>query len=120
VRPYLGEAAVAVAPLRVARGVQTKVLEAMAMGLPVVASPKAHEGLDAQPGRDLVVADDPDVVAAATVQLLRTPAMRHDMGRAARTFVETHHDWTASMAILDTVLTDMMRGPAVLVEAKQL
>jgi sugar transferase (PEP-CTERM/EpsH1 system associated) len=110
VRPYLSEAAVAVAPLRVARGIQNKVLEAMAMRLPVVASPKAHEGLDAQPGRHLVVAEDVRAFVEATVRLLRTPALREETGKAARAFVERHHSWTAALGVLDTVVADVMRS----------
>lgn len=118
VRPYLGDAAVAIAPLRVARGVQNKVLEAMAMGLPVVVSPKAHEGLEARPGQHLCVAEDADAFVEVTVKLLRTPELRAGIGRAARTFVEANHSWTASMAKLDGVLAEVMRGAPAALEAK--
>ena len=60
IRPYVAHAAVAVAPLRIARGIQNKVLEAMAMARPVVASPEAFEGVRATAGRDLLVADGAD------------------------------------------------------------
>ena len=60
VRPFLAHADIAIAPLRVARGTQNKVLEAMAMGRPVVATPEAFEGLRAVPGQDLLVCTDPD------------------------------------------------------------
>ena len=65
VRPYLARASVAVVPLRIARGIQNKLLEAMAMGLPAVACSAAASGVEAVPGRDLFVADDPAGFAAA-------------------------------------------------------
>jgi sugar transferase (PEP-CTERM/EpsH1 system associated) len=110
VRPYLGEAAVAVAPLRVARGVQNKVLEAMAMGLAVVATAKAHEGLEARPGEHLCVVDAPAAFADTVTDLLGSPERRQALGRAARRFVEAHHSWSASMAKLDTVLAQVTRS----------
>ena len=64
VRPYLAHAALVVAPLRIARGIQNKVLEAMAMGRPVLATPQAFEGLRAVPGRDLLVGADAAALAA--------------------------------------------------------
>ena len=58
VRPYLAHAQISVAPLRIARGIQNKVLEAMAMAKPVIVSPQALEGISAQAGRDLLLASD--------------------------------------------------------------
>jgi sugar transferase (PEP-CTERM/EpsH1 system associated) len=107
VRPFSRQASVVVAPLRVARGIQNKVLEAMAMGLPVVASPKAHEGLDARPGRHLFVEDDPGRSADLVVNLLNSPLLRAAVGRAARSFVESRHCWGDSMAKLDRVLAEV-------------
>lgn len=110
VRPYFGQAQVAVAPLRVAQGMQTKILEAMAMGLPVVATSRAYTGLEARPGEHLFVEDDPARFADIVVGLLRAPDLRLRVGRAARAFVEVHHAWTASMATLDRVLADATRS----------
>lgn len=111
VRPYLEDAAVAVAPLRVARGVQNKILEAMAAALPVVATPRAYEGLEARIGAHLLVEDDPPAFAEAVIRLLGSPDLRSRLGRAARAFVETHHCWSASMARLDQVLTEVAGAP---------
>jgi glycosyltransferase involved in cell wall biosynthesis len=110
IRPFLAEATVAVAPLRIARGVQNKILEAMAMGLPVVATSRAHDGLDARPGRELFVEDDPERFARRVAELFGAPATRAEVGSAARRFVETHHSWAASMRKLDQVLADVTRS----------
>ncbi len=109
VRPFLRQASLAVAPLRVARGIQNKILEAMAMGLPVVATSKAHEGLEARPGEHLLVEDDPVRFADAVVHLLSAPLVRATIGRAARKFVEDHHSWALSLAKLDRVLNEAAR-----------
>lgn len=93
VRPYVAEAAVAIAPLRIARGVQNKVLEALAMGKAVVASPEALTGLGAQPGVHLLVASDPREWVAAISRLLLTPDLRARLGREGRCYVEASHRW---------------------------
>lgn len=104
VRPYFEDAAVAIAPLRVARGLQNKVLEAMAMRVPVVASPAAYQGLDAVAGRDLLVAEDPEAFANAIVALLRDPSARERYAAAGRACVERNHDWERSLRRLDALL----------------
>jgi hypothetical protein len=93
IRPYFESAAVAVAPLRIARGLQNKVLEAMAMRVPVVASPQAFNGINAAADRDLLVADGAEAFARAAVSLLDDPARRERYAAAARACVEANHDW---------------------------
>jgi sugar transferase (PEP-CTERM/EpsH1 system associated) len=92
VRPYLAHAAVAVAPLRVAQGVQNKVLEAMSMARPLVATPQALEGIDVEPGRDLAVESAVEDFAAAVTRFL---ARQQDdgLGASNRTFVKRHYSW---------------------------
>jgi len=98
VRPYIRHARVAVAPLRIARGIQNKVLEAMAMATPVVVSPQALEGIAAEPGRDLLLAADAQGFADAVTQLL---ARGDDtMGLAARARVEHHYSWPSNLACI--------------------
>jgi polysaccharide biosynthesis protein PslH len=104
VRPYLAKSAVCVVPLRIARGIQNKLLEAMAMGLPTVATNAAYAGLDAVNGRDLFVADEPTTFALAVVRLLRDSALRTEIGRSARCAVETHYRWDQSLSELDEVI----------------
>lgn len=103
VKPWLTRADVVVAPLRTARGIQNKVLEAMAMGRPVVASPQAFEGIDAEPGRDLIVADAA-AQAAAVSELLVDPVRAEAIGAAARARVEARYAWDARLAPLDAML----------------
>jgi glycosyltransferase involved in cell wall biosynthesis len=103
-RDWLRRAAVSVAPLRIARGIQNKVLEAMAMGLPVVGTTPATQGVEANAGRDLVVADEPAEQAHAVRALLRDPERARRMGAAARSFVETTYDWEVVLRPLDDLL----------------
>lgn len=100
IRPYLQRATVAVAPIQYGVGIQNKVLEAMACGTAVVATPTAVEALGATPGRELAVASGPEATAAAVLELLGGPTAREAMGRAARQYVETHHAWRAIAARL--------------------
>jgi sugar transferase (PEP-CTERM/EpsH1 system associated) len=104
VRPYYGRASVCVAPLRMGRGVQNKVLQAMAMGVPVVASRVAHRGLEAEPGKHLHVEDESVAFAARVISLLSDPTEQRQMARHARAFVEGHHAWDVSCASLEAHL----------------
>lgn len=103
-RPWLAAADVVVAPLAVARGVQNKLLEAMAMGCAVVASPAAAEGLDAKPGRDLIVADGDDVTAEAVVDLLDDAGLVAALGAAARSRMVARCGWDAVLSPLADLL----------------
>ena len=104
IRPYFDSAAVAVAPLRVARGLQNKVLEAMAMRVPVVASPAAFEGVSAVAGRDLLVAADPTAFSRAVVTLLSDRAARERYAAAGRRCVETSHNWSRLLQRLEDLV----------------
>jgi sugar transferase (PEP-CTERM/EpsH1 system associated) len=104
VRPYLERATVSVAPLRIARGVQNKVLEAMAMGVPVVATRDAFEGIRATPDRDLIVVDDPAEMASAVVRIARDSALRIDLSQSGRALVEKEYGWGGQMEYLEAIL----------------
>jgi len=104
VRPWLAAADVVVAPLRIARGIQNKVLEAMAMARPVVASVEAAEGIDAVDGCDFLIARDPEAEAAQVLSLLADPACAAAMGVAARLRVAQRYSWAAAMAPLADLL----------------
>jgi sugar transferase (PEP-CTERM/EpsH1 system associated) len=104
VRSWLAAAEVVVAPLLMARGIQNKVLEAMAMARPVVASPAAFEGIDAEPGRDLIVARGSDRQAAAVLALLGDDERRQRIGTDARRRVEDGYGWDARLAPLAEIV----------------
>lgn len=104
VRPYLQHAQIAVAPLRIARGIQNKVLEAMAAGLPVVASAEAAAGLDLQDGVEALLAQEPADWVRVIATLLDTPAQRRDIGLAARQRVLRDFSWDRHMSQLEQLL----------------
>jgi glycosyltransferase involved in cell wall biosynthesis len=106
VRPFFESATVAVAPLRIARGLQNKVLEAMAMRVPVVASPAAFNGINAEAGRDILVADDPEAFSRGVVSLLDDPAFRERHAAAARACVEQNHHWARILDGLERLVTE--------------
>jgi sugar transferase (PEP-CTERM/EpsH1 system associated) len=93
VRPYLREATVCVVPLRIARGVQNKALEAMASGKVVIATPEAVAGLRVVDGEQLMIADTPERFADAALEVIRDPGLRESLEARARHLVEAEHDW---------------------------
>lgn len=93
VRPHVAKAAVVVAPLQIARGVQNKVLEALAMARAVVASPQALAGIRALPDSHLLAASSPAEWVGHIVRLLDDPGRRQQLGAAGRRYVEDNHDW---------------------------
>jgi polysaccharide biosynthesis protein PslH len=112
VRAWLAAASVVVAPLRIARGVQNKVLEAMAMARPVVATTGAATGIEAEHGRDLLVADSAEAQAEAVLALLADPARAAAIGAAARRQMETRYRWDAQLAPLTELIARPVRAAA--------
>ena len=106
VRPYLADATVSVAPLRIARGTQNKILESMAMGLPVVTTKQAAKGIEAVPGKHLLVADDAENFAWRVLDILEAKNLHSELTKAGRQQVEAAHVWPTSMKILDKVLAE--------------
>lgn len=104
VRPHVRRAALTVAPLSIARGTQNKILESMAMGVPVVCSPEASGGVDAVAGEHLRVAAELAEWVAAIDGLLGDPAVRQRLSAAGRERVLSHHSWAASMRRLDGIV----------------
>ena len=99
VRPYIHHAEICVAPLRIARGIQNKVLEAMAMARPMVVSPQALEGIDAVPGGELRLADGAAAFAATLSAMLATPDA--SLGQAARAKVQQQYSWPSKLARIE-------------------
>jgi glycosyltransferase involved in cell wall biosynthesis len=93
VRLPVAGSAVCVVPLRQGGGTRLKILEAMALGTPVVATSKGAEGLDVVDGEHLLVADDPAAFSEATLRLLRDAALRARLAHNARALVEAKYDW---------------------------
>jgi hypothetical protein len=124
VRHYLQNGAIAIAPLRIARGTQNKILESMAMGIPVVATPNAAKGIQAVAGRDLLVAETPHAFADQVLGLLQNEHLRGTLSAAARKQVEKAHLWPAAMRILDSTLLHTLQtrcgqdGPVLRIKPK--
>ncbi|MEL0209268.1 MAG: TIGR03087 family PEP-CTERM/XrtA system glycosyltransferase [Novosphingobium sp.] len=104
VRPWLAGADLVVAPLTIARGVQNKVLEAMAMARPVLATPQAATGIAARDGHDMVVADGAEALAKAALSLLHDKVRAATIGHSARAFVVASCGWQGVLAPLAGLL----------------
>ena len=104
VRPWLAHAALVVAPLRVARGVQNKVLEAMAMGRPVVAASTCTGAIEAEHGRDLLAATTADDYVVAINNLLADTQRASEIGANGRQCVVSRYSWDAHLAGIDRYL----------------
>ena len=99
----LGNASVAVAPMLSGSGMQFKILEAMACGLPVVATSLGLGDIKAVPGRDIAVADSPEQFTKSVVSLLAAPRVAEEMGTAGRSFVISNHSWETLSAKVDAI-----------------
>ena len=111
VRPYFEKASVFVAPLRAGSGIQTKNLEAMAMGVPVVTTSVGAMGLEADIGEELIVRDTPADFAVQVVRLLNDSHLRERFAYAARARVETSYSWEAIGERLRQVHTQAIQAP---------
>jgi glycosyltransferase involved in cell wall biosynthesis len=106
VRDHVRGSAVSVAPLTIARGTQNKIIECMAMGVPVVSSSAAAGGVDAVPGEHLLIADTPEAYAESVLALMTDPALRQRFSAAGRARVESRHNWANSMVKLDHIIEE--------------
>jgi polysaccharide biosynthesis protein PslH len=110
VRPYLAAATACVIPLRIARGIQNKALEAMAAGRAVVATPEVVAGLgDARHGEELLVAATAEELAAAALRVIEDEPLRRRLEQRARSFVEREYDWGPLMARLAEMVESIAR-----------
>lgn len=108
VRPYVAAAKIAVAPMRIARGIQNKVLEAMAMAKAVVATPAGLEGIDATVGSEAVAAASPHAFAAECVRLIEDREAAASMGLAARARILKDYQWAAQLKRFDAALDGLI------------
>lgn len=111
VRPYVAHAHVVAAPLRIARGIQNKVLEALAMEKVVLATPEAWEGIEDFAGREGCISGSPDVMADAALQWLAAPQPARVP--AARAMVQSRFDWTRNLDDYMSVLRGVHRASRV-------
>lgn len=100
VRPYLARAWVALSPIRIRAGIQNKILEAMALGVPLVTTSVCCAGLQLEPGKHLLVADGPKEFASAIELLLDNGTLRERLIEAGRAYVERQHNWADSIKAL--------------------
>jgi sugar transferase (PEP-CTERM/EpsH1 system associated) len=103
IRPYLAHAQLAVAPLRIARGIQNKILEAMAMAKPVIATAHALEGISANTGEEVLLARDSGEFTAIIASLLKHPL--DAIGKAARVRTLADYSWEFNLKHVDELLT---------------
>lgn len=104
VRPYVQGSALTIAPLKIARGTQNKILESMAMQVPVISSRTAADGVDAVPGEHLVVANSADETCEAILRVAGDAAERARLGQAGRARALSHHAWPSAMKRLDGIM----------------
>ena len=109
VRPFYSQASLVVAPMRIARGIQNKVLEAMAMAKPVVVTPAALEGIDAKDGSHVLIGETETDIAARVCDVLQTHVDR-DIGSRARQHVINNFDWAAQLRALDDLVAAAING----------
>jgi hypothetical protein len=112
VRPYVARAALTVAPLQIARGTQNKILESMAMGVPVVCSRQAAGGVDAVPGEHLLACDTREQMVDAITEVLGSRGLRERLSNAGRERVLTNHSWASSMQRLDALIASQFQKQA--------
>lgn len=111
VRPYVARSALTVSPLKIARGVQNKILESMAMGVPVVASRIAAAGVDAEVGEHLLAADSPQELRDAILRIVGDRDERNRLGRAGHERVRARHTWASAMRRLDAIIERCVPRP---------
>jgi len=108
---WLHKATVGIDPLRAGAGLQNKVLEGMACGLPMVVTPVANEGIRATPDVHLFATDDPGEFARHIVRLMQDKDLRESIGKVARRFIEDHWSWEVHFNRLEAMLVDELARP---------
>lgn len=93
IRPVIQSTQVFVAPILYGSGIKTKIVEAMAMGMPVVTNAIGAEGMDVMDGRELLLAETPDGIAQAVERLMQDETLRLELGERAQAYVQANHDW---------------------------
>jgi polysaccharide biosynthesis protein PslH len=107
-RPHLAAASVIVVPLRLGSGTRLKILEAWAMARPVVSTSLGAEGLDAMPGQDLMIGDNPADFANAVLRVLGEPRLADELGRAGRALVSERYSWRGAAQALEAFFRQVL------------
>lgn len=105
VRYFLCNSSACVAPMRIARGIQNKILEAMASGVPVVTTTKGNEGINAKIGEEIYVENNPEKFADHVIKLIIDKKLRKSIGNNGRKFVEKKFNWEKNMNHLEEIIT---------------
>ncbi len=103
IRPYYAHSRLFIAPMRLGSGLQNKLLEAMAMGVPCVTTPIANEALGATPGTHILVGNSPQELASHILSLLADPAQAQSLSAAALDFVHQNYSWPAAVQPLEDI-----------------
>ena len=107
VRDYLNESTVFIVPLRIARGIQNKILEAMAAGVPIVSTPQAFQGIQGEPGQDLIVTECPQEFANQVVNLIKDEKKREFLRKNAMKLISEKYSWKTNLQTLDQTINDV-------------
>lgn len=110
VRPYLAKSSIFIAPMILGTGIKTKVLEAMAMGKPVLTTSIGAQGIDAISGEDMIIADDPREFAVYAVELLRNKQLRKRLGDNARKLMEAKYSWKEMAERLHQIFREVVNS----------
>lgn len=108
IRDYFNKSSVFIVPLRIARGIQNKILEAMAMGIPVVSTPQAFQGIQGKPDRDLIVAENPEDFAKQVVILIEDKKKRECFRENAMKLIIKKYSWAKNLQLLNNVISDIV------------
>jgi polysaccharide biosynthesis protein PslH len=111
-RPHLAEAAAVVVPLRLGGGTRLKIVEAMAMGKAIVSTSLGAEGIEASPGRDLLIEDQPEIFADAVGRLLANPGFAARIGQAARKLAVQRYSWAGAAHALEDFYRQLLDSAA--------
>lgn len=110
-RPHLASAAALVVPLRLGGGTRLKIVEAMAMGKAMVSTKLGAEGIEAVPGRDILIEDEPAAFANAVNRLLADPALAERIGKSARQLAEQRYSWSGAARALEAFYRRIIASP---------
>ena len=106
-QPYLEKAAVVVIPVRAGGGMRVRILESLSWGMPLVTTTIGLEGIEARPGEEVLVADEPEVFAHAVVNLLKDPALRNKIADQGRKLAEARYDWQVVFKDLERIYQEI-------------